>query len=182
MAGSNVILIGYRGCGKSSVGRSVAARLGWTFVDTDELVAAAAGKSIRAIFEQDGETDFRRREAELVARVAHGTRQVISVGGGAVLLEENREVLRGAGVCIWLTAPAEELARRTVADPQSAAMRPALTDAGALEEIRDLLGHREPLYASLAEHVVPTAGQSVEQVTHAVLSVLAQGGASAEAP
>lgn len=182
MAASNLILIGYRGCGKSCVGRQLAARLGWRFVDTDELVEAAAGKPIRAIFEQDGEAAFRQQETGIVAQAAAGRRQVISVGGGAVLVEENRAILRAAGTRVWLTAPAEELQRRIEADPRSAATRPALTARAGLDEIRHLLGQREPLYASIAEHVVPTAGLSVEQVTDAVLAVLAAGRASAEAP
>jgi shikimate kinase len=182
VAASNLILIGYRGCGKSSVGRQVAARLGWLFVDTDERIEGATGQSIQAIFQADGEAIFRRKEAEIVAQVASGRRQVISVGGGAVLLDENRNTLRAAGVCVWLTAPAEELQRRILADPRSAVTRPALTAGGGLEEIRHLLGQREPLYASLAEHVVSTAGRSVEQVIDDVLTVLAVGRASAEAP
>jgi shikimate kinase len=198
VATSNLILIGYRGCGKSSVGRRLATRLGWAFVDTDELIEAATGKSIRAIFEQEGEASFRQREAAIfeqegeasfrqreavvVAQVASGTRQVVSVGGGAVLVPENRAHLQAAGLCVWLTAPAEELLRRIQADPRSVAMRPALTAASALDEIRHLLGQREPLYASLAEHVVQTGGQSVEQVTDAVQAVMAEGRASAEAP
>jgi shikimate kinase len=172
----NVILIGYRGCGKTSVGRLLATRLGWTLVDTDERIEAAAGRSIRDIFAQGGEAAFRRLEADAVAEVARGTRQVISVGGGAVLSEDNRRTLRAAGVRVWLTAPAEELYRRMRGDPRDARTRPALTGRGGLDEVRHLLAEREPLYAELADHVVPTGQRSVEQVVEAILAALGSGG------
>ena len=171
-AARNVVLIGYRGCGKTSVGRSLATRLGWTFVDTDDLIEAAAGCSIREIFEREGEAGFRVRETTAVQEVARGTQQVISVGGGAILSADNRTMLRGAGVCVWLTAPPEELHRRLQADPRSGSTRPALTSKSELEEIRHLLQRRAPLYAELAEHVVDTAGRSLEQVVAAVFAFL----------
>ena len=148
MSVRNVILIGYRGCGKTCVGREVAARLGWTFVDTDERIEAQ-GRSIRQIFEQEGEPFFRRLETDVIAEVTRGTEQVIAVGGGAVLSEANRTALRAAGLCIWLTAPVAELHRRSLADPRSLATRPALTPRSGLDEIRHLLAQREPLYAAM---------------------------------
>ena len=178
----NVILIGARGCGKTTVGRALAARLGWEFVDTDERIVARAGKSIRAIFADDGEPAFRQLESELVDEVTRDTQQVISAGGGAVLAQRNRAALSAAGVCIWLTAPPEELHRRLESDPQTAETRPALTGRAALDEIRHLLTQREPLYAAVAEHVVPTAGQPVEQIVETLLGLVAEGRGSAEGP
>ncbi len=176
----NVILIGHRGCGKTSVGRALAARLGWPYVDTDERIEAATGRTVQAIFARDGAAAFRRLEAEAVAAVAAGERHVISVGGGAVLAEANRRALRSAGVCVWLTAPADELYRRILADPRGAQTRPALTGLSGPAEVRHLLAQREPLYAELADHAVPTAQRSVAQVVDAVLSVLSLGGAAQE--
>jgi shikimate kinase len=177
----NVILIGSRGCGKTSVGRDVAARLGWAFVDTDERIEAG-GRSIRQIFEQDGEPFFRQLEEQVIAGVARGSDQVIAVGGGAVLLDANRTAVQAAGLCIWLTAPAEELHQRLLADPRSPATRPALTSRDELDEIRHLLTQRDPLYAAAAHLVVPTTEQSVTQVVEAVLNAVAERRASAEAP
>lgn len=177
---NNVILIGYRGCGKSAVGQFVADRLGWPLVDTDRLIEAAAGHSIRTIFADSGEAAFRALETEQVARVAQATHQVISVGGGAVLDLRNRDALAAAGVCFWLTAPAEVLYERMQADARNADTRPALTDRTALDEVRHLLQERQPLYAALAQHVVQTAGRSVSQVAADILGLLAQHDASAE--
>ncbi len=168
----NVILIGYRGCGKSSVGRTLAARLDWRVVDTDERLEAAAGRVIRDIFAQDGEPAFRHLETEVIQTVVRDSQQVISVGGGAVLSEQNRNALRDAGLCIWLTAPPEELLRRMQSDPHSAATRPALSDRSELDEVRHLLKERQPLYAELAQHVVQTAGRAVAQVIDDILAIL----------
>jgi shikimate kinase len=178
----NVILIGYRGCGKTSVGRELAARLRWPFADTDEQVEAAAGRSVREIFEQDGEAFFRQLETRVIAQVTGAAGQVIAVGGGAVLSAANRAALQQAGVCIWLTAPATELHRRLQADPRTGATRPALTARGRLAEVRHLLAERRPLYADLAQHVVPTRARSIPDVVEAVLSAVAKGGLLPEAP
>ncbi|MBP7746718.1 MAG: shikimate kinase [Phycisphaerae bacterium] len=172
MAARNVILIGLRGSGKSSVGRALAARLGWEFVDTDERVEAQTRRTIAEIFAQDGEPAFRALETAVIKDVARGTRQVLSVGGGAVLNPENCASLRAAGVCVWLTAPAEELHRRTQADPGTATRRPALTDAAGVGEVRRLLSARQPLYAALADHVVSTEELPLERVVETVLRVV----------
>lgn len=178
----NVVLIGYRGCGKTSVGRRLAARLGWPLVDTDERVEAAAGHSIQDIFATQGEPAFRQLETAIIAQVTRGTHQIISVGGGAVLSEANRATLRAAGPCIWLTAPVEALHQRILADPGTGATRPALTDRPGLDEVRHLLAQRQPLYAALADHVVDTVARSVEQVADAVLTAVAEGDTSSETP
>ncbi|MGD8454481.1 MAG: shikimate kinase [Phycisphaerae bacterium] len=168
----NLILLGYRGCGKSTVGRLVARRLGWTFVDTDELVMWAAGRSIAEIFKSDGEEVFRELESCVIEHVIGGQRQVISVGGGAVLRAINAERLSRSGLCVWLTAPAEELHRRCSLDVRSAAQRPALTAAVGLDEVRHLLAAREPLYRALADREVSTVGRTFDEVVVDVLAVV----------
>ncbi len=167
-----IILIGYRGCGKTSVGRRLAERLGWTFVDTDEEIRREQGRTIADIFAQDGEGAFRRIEAQTLQRVVCGRRKVISVGGGAVLSRRNRKLLRTTGVCVWLTAPPEELYRRIVADIGSEEGRPNLTPAGGLTEIEAVLQSRLPIYEATAEIVVSTSGLDVAQVADAVLDRL----------
>ena len=164
-----VTLIGYRGCGKTVVGRQLAERLDWSFIDTDDAIERKTGKTIREIFEADGEITFRRIEAEVLDDALAGRRRVISAGGGAVLARRNRKALRCAGVCIWLTAPAEELHRRIEADACSASRRPNLTSRPGLQEVEAVLQVRLPVYEATADHVVSTAGRSVEQVVEAVL-------------
>lgn len=170
--GESIVLIGYRGCGKTSVGAALATRLNWPFVDTDARIEQLAGKPIRDIFTHDGEPAFRALESNAIAELAHGPRQVVSVGGGAVLREENRVALQRSGVCVWLTAPAEVLHERIVRDPRSAGQRPALTDRTGLDEVRHLLAQRAPLYAALADHVLDTGGRTPAQLVDELLALV----------
>ncbi len=171
--GGNLVLIGYRGCGKSTVGALLAVRLGWPFVDSDERIAAAAGHAIRTLFAAEGEDAFRDRESAVLAELVQTRGRVLSVGGGAVLRPANRTLLHAAGTCVWLTAPPEELFARLAADPASADQRPPLTGRTPRDEIRHLLAHREPLYAALADHVIDTSGRAVAAVADAVLRAVA---------
>jgi shikimate kinase len=167
-----VTLIGYRGSGKTVVGRCLAQRLGWEFVDTDEKVEEQAGRKIREIFETDGETAFRKLEAEVLEQALSGCQRVVSAGGGAVLARRNRKAVRAAGACIWLTAPPEELLRRILADEHSTTQRPSLTDRPGLAEIEAVLQARLPVYEATADHVISTVDRSVEEVVEAILDTL----------
>src|SRR3954447_797741 len=147
--GMSVILLGYRGCGKTTVGRRLADRLWTKFVDTDELLVAAAGKSIADVFAQDGEKHFRDLEVEAVRKALESKEDpVISLGGGAVLREETRKLLLASPFKrLYLRCEPAELLRRIEADPESATNRPSLTEhGGGLAEIVELLKIREPLY------------------------------------
>src|SRR5687767_14192362 len=114
----SIALIGYRGSGKTTIGRKLADRLWQPFVDTDELVIRKAGKSIREIFEQDGEPAFRDLESQAVHDVSLLSEHVISLGGGALLREQNRKTLKDAGhKLIYLRCDPDELLRRILSDP-----------------------------------------------------------------
>ena len=170
-----ITLIGYRGSGKTVVGRRLAERLGWDFVDTDERIEAQAGQTIREIFETQGERAFRKLEARVLEDALVGRRCIISAGGGAVLVRGSRKALRTTGICIWLTAPADELWRRIAADAHSATRRPELTAQPGLEEIREVLQARLPVYEATADHVIDTTGRSIEGVVEAILERLGAG-------
>ena len=145
----SVVLIGYRGSGKTTVGKRLADRLWQPFVDTDELVVRkAGGKTIREIFESGGEQQFRDLESEAVREVALLQEHVIALGGGALLREENRKQIKDAGFkVVYLKCDPEVLFEHISADPDTARTRPALTDlGGGVEEIRKLLTDREPIY------------------------------------
>jgi len=168
-----VVLIGYRGSGKTAVGRLLAERLGWAFVDTDSIVETEAGLSIAEIFAARGEADFRRRESAIIARVADAPHQVISAGGGAVSDPANVAHLRRTGRIVWLTAPAEVLWERIRDDPGSRQTRPDLTETGGLDEVRRLLAAREPGYRQAADLSVSTQDRSPHQVAAAVERAIA---------
>jgi shikimate kinase len=143
----SVVLIGYRGSGKSTVGKRLADRLWQPFVDTDELIVRKAGKSIREIFEEQGEAAFRDLESTIVRDTLMLQEHVISLGGGALLREENRAALKASGhKVVYLKCDPAELYKRITADPESVAARPDLTSAGGLEEVQNLLAAREPAY------------------------------------
>jgi shikimate kinase len=141
-----IVLIGYRGSGKTTVGRILAQRLGKAFVDCDEVIVARQGKSIREIFLTRGEEAFRKAEMEVISELSSSTECVIALGGGAILREENRRALAGHKI-VYLRCEEEELLRRIEGDPASSDNRPNLTNLGGkIEEIRALLRQREPIY------------------------------------
>ena len=148
----NITLIGYRGSGKTTIGKLLAQKLWMDFVDTDALLAQRAGQSIKEIFATQGEAAFRDLEAAVVTDAAARDNLVIATGGGVVLREANVAALKKSGKVIYLYAPAETLLERIGADPATAATRPALTAAGGtLAEIRAVLTVREPLYQAAAD-------------------------------
>ncbi len=151
-----IALIGLRGCGKSTVGRKLAELLDGDCIDTDDFIVQQAGRSISTIFQEEGEAGFRRRERDAVAHVAANKPAVISVGGGAVLDEENIRVLKKAAVLVWLTAPADVLWRRIASDQATADSRPPLTDLEGPEELEHLLTERSPIYEQAADVVIDT--------------------------
>src|SRR2546423_1325598 len=122
----NIALIGYRGSGKSSIGRALARRLSMAFVDTDALLVQRAGIPIREIFDIEGEAGFRARESQIIREVAAGDHQVIALGGGAVLNPENMAALKANGRArvIWLQSPPEILHQRIQQDSATNANRP----------------------------------------------------------
>ena len=180
------ILIGYRATGKTTVGRLLAARLGWEFVDLDDHIEAGFGGSIAEIFAAEGEAGFREREGEALRALGGRERCVIATGGGAILRAENRAHLRATGVVVWLTAGHETIWSRLQADPTTATRRPNLTAGGGLQEVRAVLDVREPLYRETAEIVVNADHPSPEAVAAAILNAWlsspSSSGASSPSP
>jgi shikimate kinase len=174
----NLILIGYRGSGKTTVGRLLANRLGWTFADADERVEATAGKSIAELFASEGELSFRDRESAALAELCARSRCVIATGGGAILREHNRQLLKTGGFVAWLTAPPEALWERLQTDPITAARRPHLTLTGGLDEVRALVAARAALYTETADFAVVSDTLSPEAVADAILAAWNGGSTS----
>src|SRR3954462_5934146 len=140
-----IFLIGYRGTGKTSVARELAGRLGFHWVDADDLVEEMTGKTIAEIFSDDGEAGFRQWEARVVSALSRKRRTIVALGGGAVLREDNRRVICGAGSVVWLTASVDTIIERLAADSMTASRRPDLTATGGRTEIEDVLAIRTPL-------------------------------------
>jgi shikimate kinase len=172
---TRILLVGYRGTGKSTVGRSLAAALNWSFVDCDEEVERLAGQSIAHIFAHEGEEGFREREAVVLRSVCQQRDCVIATGGGVILRESNRLLLRQSGWVVWLRAAPETILRRLEEDPTTPARRPALTGQSGLAEICTLLVQRTPLYAAVADQVVDTDQLSPQAVVAAILTAWSGG-------
>lgn len=164
----NLILVGYRGSGKSTVGALLAERLHRRFIDLDQLVVERAGKSIREIFAEEGEAGFRRREHEVCQSLRRTRNSVIALGGGALIDPENRTLMRRLGKIVWLRAPAIVLWSRIKNDPETANGRPDLSPAGGLSEIEAKLAEREPTYRGTAHHTVDTISTTPQAVADAI--------------
>jgi shikimate kinase len=163
----NLVLVGMSGTGKSRVGRLVAQRLRWRFVDTDVEIERCAGRSVPEIFATEGEARFRAIEREVIARVARQSGAVIATGGGAILDPANREALFAGNLVVCLEASAEQIAARLA---RAREHRPLLAGRDPLVAIRELQAQRAPLYA-LAHRTIPTDGRTLGEVATAVLEV-----------
>jgi shikimate kinase len=168
----SLVLIGYRGSGKTTVGRLIAARAGCKLIDTDQMIVAAAdGRAIRDIFAEQGEEHFRQLESAALYSALATPAAVISTGGGIVMRQTNRDALRASGTpVVYLHAEAKVLVERIEADAHSNANRPNLTGlGGGIAEVEHLLAIRDPLYREVATHVLEVAGRSPEQIAEEVL-------------
>lgn len=172
----HIALLGLRGSGKSTVGRTLATRINLPFADTDDAVERRAGRSIAEIFAKDGEPAFRSLESDALAAFLNADRCVLSTGGGVVLDYDNRSMLRHRAVNIWLSAPLEQLAARIAADSQSAARRPALSDAPLIEELHAAEVVRRPYYSALADLHLDTAALTPDDAARTIAEWLADTG------
>jgi shikimate kinase len=157
----NIILIGYRGSGKTTVGRELARLLGRPFFDTDRMIFAKTGRTIPEIVETSGWQAFREVEKTVIAELSSLDDAVIAVGGGAVMNPDNVAMLGERGLFVWLRADARVLALRMGKEKNGTVQRPSLTGAGTLEEIEDVLAKRLPVYGSVADVIVDTAGKDL---------------------
>jgi shikimate kinase len=146
----NIVLIGYRAVGKSTVGAAVARRLGRPLIDFDAIVAHEAGESIPDLVRREGWPAFRRLEKAVVQRYASQEGLVLATGGGVVLDAENVSLLKATGKLIWLKATPATVKARLSRDGQETAARPGLTAKGTLDEVDEVLAEREPLYEAAA--------------------------------
>ena len=170
----NLYLIGYRGCGKSTIAPLVTEALSssgpsWETVDADDAVEEIAGISIAEIFSKFGEAKFRELESKVIQSLSEQGQLVVSLGGGAPIIETNRRRIGETGKSIWLRAEADLLWRRISADHQSDQQRPDLTSSGGLEEVVQLLEHRNPIYAQCADFTVEIDQQSPVEIAKQIV-------------
>ncbi|KAB2641751.1 MAG: shikimate kinase [Verrucomicrobia bacterium] len=164
---NNIVLIGFMGCGKSTISRELRRLLGYPLVDMDAIIEQRAGKPISRIFEEDGEGVFRDMESGLLGELAGEQQpaQIIATGGGVVIRPENRAALPHLGYVVWLCAPPEVIVNRT----RNSHERPLLHAEDPLTRISDLLSQREPWYRQCAHLSVDTAGLSSREIATGIL-------------
>lgn len=163
-----VFLVGMPGSGKSTIGKRLASKLGYRFIDADRELEARCGVPIPTIFDLEGEEGFRRREAALIEDISHVEGIVLATGGGAILREENRRVLHERGFVIYLETPIAELMHRLRNDTQ----RPLLAGGDPRRKLEALAQVRLPLYASVAHLTIASARQSAQALTLSIMARL----------
>ena len=168
-----IVLVGLMGSGKTTVGKRIAQELGYAFVDSDDVVASTAGKSVREIFAQDGEAVFRQCESEAIKSVLADRQSsvVLATGGGAVISSDNRSLIsEQASTVVWLDASVEDLVVRT----KSGVTRPLL-DGDAATTLQSLSSQRSAWYDEVATVRIDTRGKSVAKVCSAVMDAIRAG-------
>jgi len=166
----NLYLVGMMGAGKTTVGRLLARRLKLRFVDSDHEIEKRCGVKVPLIFDIEGESGFRAREAQTIAELAALEGIVLATGGGAVLLDENRRRLGERGTVIYLRARPEDLYERVRQDRN----RPLLATPDPLARLQELYVQRDPLYREVADVVVDTGRQTVQSLARSLADQLGE--------
>jgi shikimate kinase len=172
MGSGTIFLVGMMGAGKTTVGKTLAQRAGLEFIDTDRVLVERTGVPIATIFEFEGEEGFRRRESGVLAELAARPGCVIATGGGAILADENRRLMRREGTVVYLRARLESLWERTRHDSG----RPLLATDDPKGTLAGLLEKRDPLYREAAHIIVDTGSQSAATLVSRVLAALREHG------
>lgn len=164
----NIYLVGPMGAGKSTIGRVLAAELHLNFRDSDRVIEERTGANIPWIFDMEGEEGFRERESTVLAELAKEQNIVIATGGGIVLREANRSIMKASGYVCYLTASIDQLVERTARDKK----RPLLQVDNPRQKIIDLLAMRDPLYRDAADFIINTDKRSPKLVAQEISSLI----------
>lgn len=168
----NIVLIGMRGSGKTTIGKLLAKRLGKQFIEMDELIVQRLGQSIPEIVQRYGWQKFRDVEEEITREVAGWDNVVNATGGGVVTREENIRELKQKGKLVWLKANTDTLLRR-IGNDQS---RPSLTGKSPREDMEAVLAERSPIYQRVADFIVDTEGKMPEEIAEAIANLYTEQG------
>lgn len=163
---NNIILVGFMGCGKTSVGESLANKMSFNFVDTDQVIESVQKTSIPKIFEEYGEAYFRELETNTIQRMlVEVDDSVISTGGGLPIREENAQILNKLGFVVYLKVSGDTVVSRLKGDTS----RPLLSGDNVKKKVNDLLAVRSPIYEKIADMVVITDSKTILDIMHEIL-------------
>ena len=168
MPRSNIFLVGPMGAGKSTIGRLLASELNLSFRDSDRVIEERTGADIPWIFDMEGEEGFRERETAVLTELSTETNVVIATGGGIILREQNRTIMKSSGFVCYLTASIDQLVERTSRDKK----RPLLQVENPRQKIIDLLSLRDPLYRDAADFVINTDRRSPKAVAQEIAGLV----------
>jgi shikimate kinase len=179
----NIILIGYRCTGKTSVGEKLARRLELPFIDTDELIVREAGVSVNEIVRRGGWPLFRQKEQEVIEYLASTENSIIALGGGALEHPENRNILKKNGLFVWLTADVKTIVERMYSDQKSRGQqRPPLSDDDLEAETTAMVQKREPVYRRLADLTIDVSKKGLDAVADSICDFLEKERTCRETP
>ncbi|MBN2396892.1 MAG: shikimate kinase [Deltaproteobacteria bacterium] len=171
----NIILIGYRCTGKTTVGKKLSERLGLPFIDTDGLVMLDTGMSVDEIVREGGWPLFRQKEREVIKGLSSADDVIIAPGGGAIEDPQNREVLRKNGLFVWLTADVEIIVERMRSDLKNTDQRPPLSGGDLQAEVMEMTRKREPVYRELADLTIDTSHKDIDEIGDEIQRFLKKG-------
>ncbi len=164
----NIFFVGLMGAGKTTIGRLIAKQMDMVFYDSDHEIERKTGVKIPLIFELEGEAGFRKRETAVIEELSQLNNIVMATGGGAVLLPENRTLLKNHGQVIYLRANVHDLWLRTRNDKT----RPLLQGGNIKQKLEQLYIERDPIYTALADYIVDTGAQSAVDITNHIEQLL----------
>jgi len=168
MINDNIFFVGLMGAGKTTIGKLLAKKLKKTFYDTDHEIEKKLGVKVSVIFELEGEEGFRKRETQMIDELTNKKDIILATGGGAVLSEENRRLLKERGKVIYLNAKPQHLAKRMAFDKD----RPLLQKGNMLETLNNLYQERHPLYLGVSSFVVDTGQQKTQTIINKIEALL----------
>ncbi len=168
----NIILIGIRGTGKSTVGKLLSRRLKRDFIDSDIYIESFTGKTIKRIFEEDGEEGFREIEASVIAKLSKLDNKIIAAGGGAILRTDNVRHFKNNGFLVLLEATPEIIYERVTQDEKTTQQRPSLTNKKPLDEIKHLITKREHAYKNAADFTINSSYVSCEDIVNEIITIV----------
>lgn len=166
-APDNIFLIGGRACGKSTIGKLLAAKINMNFLDMDKAIEEQEGKSILQLVESEGWSSFRKKEKALLEKLSRGRNMVVATGGGAVLHQEVWPAVMKANLVVWLNADVKTVRSRLKNDAATAGQRPSLTGGDILSEAEKIMAEREPLYQN-GSHLQVNTDQPVETIVEII--------------
>ena len=162
---NNIFLVGLMGSGKTTIGKIIAKKLNYKFIDSDALIEEKTGVKVPLIFEYEGESGFRKRETKILSEIIKMNSIVLATGGGIILSKTNRQLLSKSSVVIYLNATIKELVKRLANDKE----RPLIQNVNKEKKLKELIEHRGKLYESVADHVIETKEKRASEIAGEII-------------